>query len=236
MQLRHRLIPYLYSMAWRAHQTGLSPVTPMYYGNMDSAEALKAKDQYFFGTELLAAPVVKPVDPGTGFVTQKIWFPPGNWFNLFNGEQFAGARWHTLQAALEDIPVFAKAGAIVPLAPRVGWGGIENPGELDLYIFPGADNFFELYEDDGETIDYQQGRYAVTRFTLEKNVFTIQPVIGDASLVPPERTYHIHLRGVDESASASLPGTYDPTIRTLSLEPVVLKPLDTLQVQFKDPD
>ncbi|MCI0552012.1 MAG: DUF5110 domain-containing protein [Anaerolineae bacterium] len=232
MQLRHALIPYIYSMAWRVHQTGLSLVTPMYYGNMDSDEAFKAKDQYFFGTELLAAPVIKPVNDKTGLTTQKIWFPPGSWFNFFSGEQIKGGTWHTAKAALEDIPVYAKAGAIVPLAPKVGWGEIENPKELDLYIFPGADNRFELYEDDGETTDYRRGKYAITVFTLKKNKFTIHASSGDTNLIPAQRTYRIHLRGVDERTSAALPGKYDPTTRTLSLESVTLKPNDSLQVQF----
>ena len=232
MQLRHALIPYIYSMAWRAYQTGLSLVTPMYYGNMDSVEALKAKDQYFFGSELFAAPVIKPVTARTGLASQKIWFPPGGWLNFFTGAQISGGTWRMVKAALEDIPVYAKAGAIVPLAPKVGWGGIENPKELDLLIFPGADNSFELYEDDGETTDYQRGKYAITTFTLEKNMFTIASVSGDPNLVPPQRTYHIHLRGVDENASASLPGKYEPTTRTLSLDALTLRPTDSLQVQF----
>jgi alpha-glucosidase (family GH31 glycosyl hydrolase) len=234
MQLRHALIPYIYSMAWRAHQTGLSLVTPMYYGNMDSPEAFEAKDQYFFGSELLVAPVIKPVNTKTGLATQKIWFPPGNWLHFFNGEKIEGGTSHTVKAALEDIPVYAKAGAIVPLAAKVGWGGVYNPKELDLYIFPGANNIFELYEDDGETTDYQRGKYAITTFTLEKNTFTIQPASGDTSLIPSQRTYRIHLRSVDETTSASLPGKYDPFTRTLSLDSVTLKPTDSLQVEFDD--
>ncbi|HJX81980.1 MAG TPA: TIM-barrel domain-containing protein, partial [Candidatus Udaeobacter sp.] len=233
MQLRHALIPYIYSMAWRAHQTSLSLVTPMYYGNMDSPEAFEAKDQYFFGSELLAAPVIKPINARTGFATQKVWFPPGSWFNFFTGEQLKGGMWHRVKAALEDIPVYAKAGAIVPLAPTVGWGGIENPKELDLYIFPGADNHFELYEDNGETTDYHRGKYAITLLTLRKNKFTIEAPGGDTSLIPTQRTYRIHLRGVDESASASLPGKYNPATRTLSLEAVTLSPTESLQVQLK---
>ena len=233
MQLRHMLIPYIHSMAWRTHQTSISLVTPMYYGNMDSSEAFKAKDQYFFGSELLAAPVIKPVNARTGLATQKVWFPSGSWFNFFNGEQLKGGMWHTVKAALEDIPVYAKAGAIVPLAPTVGWGGIENPKELDLYIFPGADNHFELYEDDGETTDYRREKYAITLFTLKKNKFTIQAPSGDTSLIPAQRTYRIHLRGVDESASASLPGKYDSATRTLSLAAATLSPAESLQVQLK---
>ena len=233
MQLRHMLIPYIYSMAWRAHQTGISLVTPMYYEHMDAPEAFEAKNQYFFGTELLIAPVIKPANPSTGLATQKVWFPPGEWFNFFTGERMIGGEWRTVKAALEDIPVFAKAGAIVPLAPRVGWGGIANPKELDIYVFPGADNSFELYEDDGETTDYQRGKYAITRFTLEKNVFAIQPVDGDIRFVPSKRKYRIHLRGVDETASTSLAGKYDPATRTLSLKAITLKPTDSAQIRFE---
>jgi alpha-glucosidase (family GH31 glycosyl hydrolase) len=233
MQLRHALIPYIYSMAWRAHQTGISLVTPMYYGNMDSAEAFEAPDQYFFGSELLAAPVLKPVSAKTGVATQKVWFSAGTWFDFFTGERLSGGKTLTIKARLEDIPVYAKAGAIVPLAPKVGWGGIENPTELDIYIFPGADNRFELYEDDGETTDYKRGKYAITVFTLEQNTFTIHPASGDMSLIPAQRTYRIHLRGVGENVSASLPGQYDPATRSLSLEEATLKPQDSLQVQLK---
>jgi alpha-glucosidase (family GH31 glycosyl hydrolase) len=204
----------------------------MYYGNMDSAEAFEANDQYFFGSELFAAPVLKPVSKKTGLTAQKVWFPAGIWLNFFTGEQVSGGAWRTVRARLEDIPVYAKAGAIVPLAPKVGWGGIENPTELDLYIFPNANNRFELYEDDSETTDYQRGKYAITAFTLEKNVFSIHPTTGDTSLIPAQRTYRIHMRGVDENVSASLPGKYDPGTRTLSLEAVTLKPNDSLQVQL----
>ena len=232
MQLRHALIPYIYSMAWRAHQTGISLVTPMYYGHMDSAEAFEAQDQYFFGSELLVAPVLKPVSAKTSLATLKIWFPAGTWFDFFTGEKLVGGKVYKVHATLEDIPVFARAGAIVPLGLKAGWGGIDNPTELDLYVFPGADNRFELYEDDGETTDYRRGKYAITAFTLEDNVLTIHTVAGDTTLVPAQRTYRILIRGVGEKASASLPGQYDPATRTLRLEAVTLKPDDSLQIKL----
>ncbi len=131
---------------------------------------------------------------------------------------------------LEDIPVFAKAGAIIPLTPKVGWGGIENPKELDIYIFPGADNSFELYEDDGETTDYQRGKYAITRFSLQDNIFTINPAEGDLSFVPANRIYRIHLRGVDSATTASVSGKYDSAVRTLNLEPVSLTPKESISI------
>ena len=232
MQLRHALIPYIYSMAWRAHRTGMSLVTPMYYGNMEDAGAFEAKDQYFFGSELVVAPILKPSDPKTGLAKRKAWFPTGTWYNFFNGERFSGGGWCEITASLEDIPVFAKAGAIVPLAPKVGWGGIGNPNELDLYIFPGADNEVELFEDDGETTDYQRGKFAITRFTLKNNQFTLHSAEGELCVIPASRTYCIHLRGVDEKARTSIPGNYDAATHTLSLDQITLKAGQDYQVKF----
>ncbi len=233
MQLRHALIPYIYSMAWRAHKTGISLVTPMYYGNMDDASSFEAKDQYFFGSELLVAPILKPSDPKTGLAKRNAWFPPGTWFDFFTGEPVSGNGWREMHATLEDIPVFARAGAIVPLAPKVGWGGIGNPEELDIYLFPGTDNKFDLYEDDGETTDYQRGKFSITRFSLDDGIFTIHPAKGDLGVNPVSRLYRIHLRGVDDKVKASITGHYDAATRTLNLEPVTLTSGQDIQVKFE---
>ncbi|MBI5934850.1 MAG: DUF5110 domain-containing protein [Chloroflexi bacterium] len=204
MQLRHALIPYIYSMAWRAHQTAISLVTPMYYGDTTDAAAFDAPDQYYFGSELIAAPVTHPADARSGVAAKRVWLPTGTWFHFFTGEPFAGGKWIEVKAALEDIPVFAKAGAIVPLAPRVGWGGLDNPTELHIHLFPGADNTFDLYEDDGETTDYQRGKYAITRFELKGDTFTVHPAQGDLSVIPAQRTYRIHVNRKIEMESFTI--------------------------------
>ena len=103
--------------------------------------------------------------PELGLSRQTVWLPDGLWFDFFTGKQYTGG-WHTVYGDWSDIPVFAKAGAIVPLGPQVGWGGVENPAELTLHIFAGADGQFVLYEDDGATTAYQQGHAAQTPFTL----------------------------------------------------------------------
>ncbi len=222
LQLRHALIPYIYSMAWRAHQTGISLVTPMYYGNMDEPQAYAAKDQYFFGSELIAAPVIEPANPETNLVQKRIWFPQGTWTNFFTGVKFTGNQWHSISADLEDIPVYAKPGAIIPLAPMVGWGGVENPDVLELHVFPGVDNTFELYEDDGLTTDYQRGSHCITRFSLNEGVFTIHAAKGDLHLIPASRTYRIHLHGLDQTVLDSISGEYNSQTQTLSMEPFSL--------------
>ncbi|MFZ1399801.1 MAG: DUF5110 domain-containing protein, partial [Candidatus Promineifilaceae bacterium] len=112
---------------------------------------------------------------------------------------------------LHHIPLFAKAGAIVPLGPKVGWGGIDNPELLDLHCFAGASGEFTLYEDDGETLGYQNGRYALTPFTQDwqagEMTVTIQPASGDTSHIPASRRYRLHLRGL--SANVTLTARLD---------------------------
>jgi alpha-glucosidase (family GH31 glycosyl hydrolase) len=230
MQLRHAMIPYLYSMAWRAHQTGISLVTPMYYGNHQDADAYKARDQYFFGSELLTAPVIAPAAMGSTVTEKAVWLPRGKWFNFFTGEEFEGGRWHVIQADLEDIPVFAKAGAIVPMSPLTGWGGLENPETLDLFIFPGADNVFELYEDDGSTTDYEQGKYAITRFELKGDKFIIHPVEGDTTSLPRERTYRIRLGGFAESETGK---AIIPSARSISSSSIKNSIKGLLEIDLK---
>jgi hypothetical protein len=241
MQLRHGLIPYLYTMAWRNHRAGLPMVTPLYYSHPDADDAYQSPQAYWFGSELVAAPFTAPRLPDVGLSRQRLWLPPGQWFDLFDGRRYQGG-WLEVLGDWEEIPVFARAGAIVPLSPRSGWGGVANPATLELHLFPGADNQFSLYEDDGETTAYQQGHQAQTSFALQwtgqQLSFTIAPVTGDLSVVPAERRYQLHLRGIVEPEEIKLmvngqtatPESvrYDGERETLRLDPPPLAPTDSL--------
>ncbi len=129
----------------------------MYYAHPESEEAYRCPNQYFFGSELIAAPFHPARRRIPGLSRQAVWLPEGDWFDFFSGERLPGGGWQTFYGALDDIPVFARAGAIVPLGPKAGWGGVANPEALEVHLFPGADNAFELYEDDGESEAYRQG-------------------------------------------------------------------------------
>jgi len=200
LQLRHRLIPYLYTMAWRDHREGIPLVCPMYYEHPKREEAYHCPNQYAFGSELVAAPHVRPADPETRLSHTVVWLPEGDWFDFFSGEHLPGNAWHSRYGGLDDIPVYARAGAIVPLGPQVGWGGIANPGALEVHIFPGADNRFLLYEDDGESQAYASGHYALTPLAQawrgSELEFTIGPVEGDAGQTPERRRYDLVFHGV----------------------------------------
>ncbi len=235
LQLRHALIPYLYTMAYRAHAESLPLSEPMYYEYSDEEAAYHCPQQYLFGTELIAAPFVDPADPSIDLSRQVVWLPKGDWYDLFSGEHYAGDSWQAIYGRLGDIPVFAKAGAIVPMGPKVGWGGVGVPDELHLHVFAGADNTFTLYEDDGESTAYREDHAVTTTMTQtwrgDALDFTIDAAQGDRDLIPAARAITLHLHGVSSSAtpsvsidgsSAKVESSYDAATETLIVSGIQL--------------
>ncbi|MCA9962568.1 MAG: DUF5110 domain-containing protein, partial [Anaerolineales bacterium] len=200
MQLRHALIPYLYTMSWLNREESLPLIRPLYHDYPDAEAAYYCPQQYTFGSELLAAPFTSPADPDTRLSRQVVWLPAGDWYHFFSGEYYRGDGCYALYGQLADVPVFARAGAIVPLGPKVGWGGVDNPAELDVHIFAGADNRFTLYEDDGETQAHTQGAYGLTLFTQNWRETEMEVTVAvDAkhmATIPETRQYHFRVHGV----------------------------------------
>ncbi|MBI5928015.1 MAG: DUF5110 domain-containing protein [Chloroflexi bacterium] len=241
LQLRHAFIPYLYTMARRAHQDSLPLAQPMYYDYPEKDEAYHCPQQYLFGTELIAAPFVDPADADTRFSRQVVWLPEGDWYHFFTGEYYTGNQWQAIYGRLGDIPLFAKAGAIIPLAN--GLNGVDNPAELHVHVFAGADNTFTLYEDDGETTAFAEGHVCQTQFTQKWSNHRLELVIaaptGDTSLIPERRAFHIHIHGVKaaEQLEVEIGGqlrplatTYDESTETLHLEAFELGRNSNLQL------
>jgi alpha-glucosidase (family GH31 glycosyl hydrolase) len=246
MRLRHRLIPYIYSMAWETTSQTRPLITPMYYANPEDDAAYEAKNQYWFGSQLVAAPYIAPAEPEIGLARQRVWLPEGEWFNFLTGERVKGGDWRFFYGDLDDIPVFAKAGAIIPLAPETGWGGVEPPAALEIELFPGADNTFVLYEDDGDTTAYQAGHYALTCISQvwQQNQLTlrIDPVQGETRYVPAERQIKIHLHAVQSPQAVTLRVSgqerqvqmdYDTQKSLLSLDTGSITPIDSLELTLK---
>lgn len=249
LQLRHALIPYLYTMAQRAHRESLPLMQPMYYDYPEEEAAYHCPHQYLFGTELIAAPFVTPADPDTRLSRQVVWLPEGDWTHFFTGEYFPGNRWYAVYGEAGDIPVFARAGAIVPLGPHVQWGGVENPDELHLHIFAGAEHTFTLYEDDGESMAYEQEQHCQTTFTQKwsgnRLEFSIEAPAGDTRVMPSERAYHLHVHGVQQAVEVivevdgrpvAIDCSYDEKTETLHLSPVHLDATSTLRLILQGQD
>jgi len=248
MQLRHRLIPYLYTMAWRAHTENVLPVRPMYHEHPRAEEAYLCPQQYTFGSELIAAPFTTPRDPDTGLSRQVVWLPDGDWYHFFTGESMPGG-WHAVYGRLDETPVFARAGAIVPLAPRTGWGGVDNPRELTIIAFGGADGAFALYEDDGLSTAYLEGDYVITHLaqTWNDSLLTFKIAKAESSTTTPSRhipvgrSYRLVFRGVRKPDSLeveinrdslTVEWSYDEATESLSLPAMPVGPDDELTVSF----
>lgn len=197
MQLRHQMMPYLYAMNHHNASYGMPIVTPMYYEYPDAYDAYAINDQYFFGTELMVAPFLAPMDRKLNQAERKVWFPEGDWFDYFDGSYYPGDSIQKVYGNLEKMPVFAKKGAIIPKGELQTGHGVENPKGLIIDIFPGEDNEFVIYEDDGISRDYETGTYheTIISTTYESNQLTIQIELrGDKQVIPKERQAYIHLR------------------------------------------
>lgn len=242
MQLRHALIPYLYSMAWRYHKENTPPTLPMYYQYPEVEEAYACPDQYLFGDQLVAAPFIEPKDQDTRLSRAVVWLPEGDWYDFFTG-QYCPAGWRAVHGTLRDTPVFAKAGAIVPQGPMVGKGGVDSPDRLIINVYPGADGRFDLYEDEGNTNYYLEGSYAITplrqAWQEQAATFTYGPAQGETELLPEARAIEIHFRGYErpDQVQAFLNGSafqaevdYLPSSHTLIVQRIRVSPKDRLEI------
>lgn len=247
MQFRHGLIPYLYTMAQRNSEQGLPMVCPLYYEWPDEASAYMTRNQYLLGDELMAAPVTSPCDPETGRAKQAVWFPPGEWYDFFNGMHHQGSRWEINHYALDETPLFAKAGAILPMQADTTSNGVDNPAAINVLVFPGKDSHFTLYEDDGASQEYLQKGGASThfqsKFTQTALSITVSSVTGDTHSIPETRAYTICFRGVSrpESISAQLDGqpcaisfAYDEASRTVQSTPISIRVDQELTVKISN--
>lgn len=202
LQLRHRLIPYLYTMNYRTHLDGLPIVQPMYYHH-DTEEAYRVPNQYYFGTEMIVCPITKPMDKRMMLAEFDAWIPEGKYIDFFTGQGYTGGRRMTLYRNLESIPVLVRAGGILPMAKDYMDCHIHNPKELEVHIFNGADGAFDLYEDacrEGEAaepvithIAFKAGKTAEISISIE----------GEAEgVIPENRRYELHIRGICRPSEA----------------------------------
>lgn len=203
LRLRHRLLPYLATMNLRAHR-GEPLVQPMYYDHPDEPAAYDVPNQFMFGTELMVAPITTPIDPVTGLGRVRTWLPEGSWTDVFTGLTYTGGRTIDLHRDLSSLPVLAKAGAIVTMAPVDALlDGVGLPEAVEVTAYPGADGAFTLSEDQGDQwvhtwITYDEARGEVTVHDPE----------GDPEILPGGRSYLVEVarpgRGAEERVFALL--------------------------------
>ena len=209
LRLRHRLFPYIYTMNYRNYEDLEPLVQPMYYRYPKSNAAYEVPNQFFFGSELMVAPITKKADNKALLSSTEAWLPAGSWFDFFNGLHYASAKGRKLTVCRDrsSMPVFAKAGAIVPMAKLTPHDNhLGNTADMELLVFPGADGSFTLTEDAGEMLTYKDGAVARTQITMdwsETPKLTIARARGDLSLIPGKRNWQIGLRGFNKAVSVT---------------------------------
>jgi alpha-glucosidase len=223
---RYALVPYLYTMARAASDTGIALCRPMYYDSPEDGSAYVARYQYYLGDAMIAAPIVHPAEAATGLAPADVWLPAGTWIDYQTGETFDGPRWVRLVGDLRRMPMLLRAGAILPLAAPAPTTDAIPQDQLILTVFPGEHGTFRLYEDDGTTEAYLQGQAEWTPIEMQTQggrrcAITIGPVEGHCAALPPTRAYEIRLEGTHAPATVHVNGvehenwSYDPeTLRT----------------------
>lgn len=198
LKLRHEMIPYLYTMNYHASHDGQPLIRPMYYLEPEQPEAYEVPNEYYFGTELVVCPITEPTDKAAGTACVKAWIPEGKWYDIFSGLKYDGGRMLELYRSLEDIPVLAKEGAIIPLTDLTEYtNSVENPKELAVKIVPGKKNAFILMEDTGDTCEDKEENWAQTKLEwINENEFIIHPANGNLDVIPKCRTWQMEFYGI----------------------------------------
>lgn len=156
LNLRYRLLPYIYSEAWQITKNGSTIMRPMVMDFVDDTAAVNCPYQYMFGKALLVAPVTKP-----GITRWNVYLPKAaKWYNFSSGASFNGGVVVTTDAPLDEIPLFVKAGSIIPIGKASQHTGEKESDTLEIRIYEGANGNFTLYEDEGDNYNYEKGVYS----------------------------------------------------------------------------
>jgi len=227
VNLRYELMPYIYTAARQAYDTGVSICRPLYYEWPEENEAYRREGEYLFGDDILVSPIVTAAE-ADNMAYQTTWLPEGLWYNVCRGELQAGQQTISDWYAPSEIPYFYRAGTIIACNPLV-----ENlktrPSELVLKVVPGANGSTSIYEDEGDTQAYAEGAYTTTTVSQQRQsgsiTLTIMPRTGQFEGMPAERAYTVLFMGEEQPVSVSLNGntldetqwTYDAEARTISV-------------------
>ncbi len=180
-QLREAMQPYLYTEARRTYDTGVAFFRPLYYDWPEEDAAYTSKNEYLFGDQMIVSPVTAPADKISGLATEQVWLPKGEWIERPTGKHFAGPTTVERSFTIDQIPVYVRAGTIVPMQPAMLHTGEKPVDPLIVNVWPlapGASSSYSVYEDSGVSVEYQKGVFARTPIKATENGDTLRVEIG----------------------------------------------------------
>ncbi|MFT4111253.1 TIM-barrel domain-containing protein [Silvibacterium sp.] len=211
---RYAMEPYIYTEARRTYDTGVAFFHPLYYDWPDADAAYTTKNEYVFGSQMIVAPVASPEDTTTHLAKESIWIPEGTWIERASGQAFAGPRTIERSFSIDQIPVYVRSGAIVPMQPPMQYTGEKPVDPLILNIYPLADgqhSNYRLYEDASDSESYKNGVCAWTPISASQSgdalTVSVAPVEGTYPGMLESRGYELRLPGDWPPASVTVNGT-----------------------------
>lgn len=233
---RYQLVPYIYTMARKAYDEGISLCRPLYYDYPESPEAYDFKTQYMFGDHLLVAPVTAPAD-SAGYARLKVWLPAGDdWYEWHTGTLLHGGQVVERAFAIDEYPLYLKAGSVLPCYGKVD-NLDSNAEEINVTVFPGDKGSFTFYEDNGNDAAYAT-RFATTPLSSEhcgeSLIVTIGARSGSYPDMPSARRFSIKVEASAVPVAVTLNGkpmdySYDGNNQILSVS-LGEQPCDTEKV------
>jgi hypothetical protein len=227
--LRYRLMPYIYSLAWKVTHEGYSIMRPLVFDYRNDSNVFNIKDQFLFGPAFLVNPVTS-----AGATSRSVYLPSGTWYNFWTGSTQNGGSRISASAPLSEIPLFIKAGSIVPMGPNIQYA-TQSIDPLEIRVYKGQNGSFTLYEDQGDTYNYESGQYSQIPFIWNESTqqLTIGARTGSYSGMPVNRTFNIvwvtsnHGNGVNVSV-ADQAVDYDGTQVVVNSSSIPTTPTPTL--------
>lgn len=202
-RLRYRMLPYTYSVAWRTTKERYTPMRPLVMDFAGDARVADIGDQYMYGPAFLVSPVTEPAA-----TTRHLYLPNTTWVDFWTGARQEGGKAFDAAAPLDRMPLFLRAGSIVPLGPDLEWASQKPADPIELRVYRGASGAFTLYEDEGDTYNYEKGQFSTIPLAWDeaKQVLTIGDRAGSFPGMLRERTFNVVFvapgRGVGIDAEA----------------------------------
>lgn len=197
MQLRNKLIPYIYNEGYNYHEYGVPLIQPLYYKYPKIYDEPNYVNQYFFGSRIMISPIIKKKNIEMNRVVQRIFIPSGTWYDYFSGKKFAGNKYYVNFYKDEDYPIFVKEGSIIPMSLD---DTSDLPRNMEIQIFPaenGLYSSYELYEDDGISLN-KNYNYIIIKMNLDRveNGYKFTITKKDGNLNVPNRTYLLRFKNM----------------------------------------
>lgn len=208
-RLRYRLMPYIYSVAWKVTSEGYTMMRPLVMDFRTDVQAQNIGNEYSFGPAILVAPVTEQ-----GAAVKRLYLPRAKWYDFWTGEATDGGRYVETSAPIESLPLFVRAGSILPLGPDVEFAAAKAADPMELRVYRGADGDFTLYEDEGDGYAYEKGAHATTAFHWDeaKQVLSIGERQGKFPGMSASRTFHVVFVSKNHGTGGALTGRADKTV------------------------